>query len=35
MEGCKAQIIALLDTITDAGLMRLIYNVVKAIMMSQ
>lgn len=35
MESYRNQIITMLDTIQDAAVMRLIYNVVKAIMMSR
>lgn len=35
MEPYKSQIIAMLDTITDAKLMRLVHDVVKAILFNR
>ena len=35
MESYRNQIIAMLDTVTDARLMRMIYEVIKALMMNR
>ena len=35
MESYRSQIIAMLDTITDAKLMRTIYEVIKALLMNR
>ena len=35
MEGYKSQIIAMLDTVTDAKTMHMLYEVVKAFLMNR